>query len=123
MEEESLIAIEQLKIECIVGVHPREREGPQTILVDLYVAPEASFFEMEDDVRQTIDYRQLAEIVLRIAIEGQFYLLEKMAAKIIQELFSEFKLRWAKVKLIKPNVVAQVERSIVELKCYKGGLR
>jgi 7,8-dihydroneopterin aldolase/epimerase/oxygenase len=115
MQEESIIGIEELEIECIVGILPEERIHPQKITIDLRVAPSLSFSVIQD-INQTVDYRVLAEIAKDVASVGKFQLIETMAAEILNAVFARYTIRWAFIRIVKHRVVPGAARAVVELK-------
>lgn len=117
-KEEAVIGIEDLQVECIIGILPHERAAPQMISVDLHVSPELSFSAMVDHIDHALDYRQLAEVVETASIEGQFYLIEALASEILNRVFLQFKVRWASIRIVKHKVISKTARAVVELKRY-----
>lgn len=64
-----------LHIHCIIGLNENEREAEQSLFVDL--ACTTSHY---------IDYRELAQLVIEEAREGHFFLLETLAAHLVQKM-------------------------------------
>lgn len=122
-KEETIVGIEDLQVECIIGILPQERAVPQMISVDIYVSPELSFSSMIDHIDHALDYRQLAEIVEITSVEGQFYLLEALAAEILKRVFLQFKVRWASIRIVKHKVIPKTARAVVELKRFAEGVK
>ena len=68
--------VDNLEIDCIIGVWSHERTTPQKVRVDLWVEVDASASVQTDDLSDTVDYTWLAESVRFILCSGRFKLLE-----------------------------------------------
>ena len=99
------------------GVEDWERETEQPFVYDVELElPEPA----EDELEQTVDYREIVELVRKISEHRQFQLLEKLAAAVADELMARFEPERVRVRVRKPQVglgapvehaAATVERS------------
>ena len=92
------------------GVDDWERETEQPFLYDL----ELELAEPTDDrIEETVDYREVVEVVRSVSAERQFQLLESMAGAVAAALLERFPLQRARVRVRKPQVqlVVPVEYS------------
>ena len=108
-----IVALSQLKIACIIGCRPDEREKEQVILVDLKITLP---FPQKDSILETVDYENAAFHVIKCAKLGKFFLIETLAQRVADELLHEYPLVesvWVKVS--KQNAVAGVESSYCEV--------
>ena len=107
------IEIEDLKINCIIGILEHERCQAQDIFISLTVSFD-SIVDGSDVMEDTIDYVALAKLCATIAQEGQYKLLETLAAKIITALEDGYPLiDHAKVTINKPQAIASAKASKV----------
>ncbi len=74
-----LIRIEDLAIECIIGVRPEERVRLQTVQVSLALGCDLAAAGRSDDLADTIDYRAVRDRVIACACAGKFLLVERLA--------------------------------------------
>jgi len=112
-----LVVLAGLEIPGRHGVEDREREQEQPFVYDL----ELELAEpAADRIEETVDYRELVELVRAVSESRQFQLLESMAAAIADALLERFPLERARVRVRKPQVrlgvpiehtAASVERS------------
>ena len=112
-----LVELAGLEIPGRHGVEDREREQEQPFVYDL----ELELAEpAADRIEETVDYRELVELVRAVSESRQFQLLESMAAAIADALLERFPLERARVRVRKPQVrlgvpiehtAASVERS------------
>ena len=112
-----LVELAGLEIPGRHGVEDREREQEQPFVYDL----ELELAEpAADRIEETVDYREVVELVRVVSESKQFQLLESMAAAIADALLERFPLERARVRVRKPQVrlgvpiehtAASVERS------------
>jgi len=69
-----------------VGVSAEERRIHQDCSVDIEIETNLSRALVSDDVRDTIDYARVFDIVLRLARTEEFALLERFAGRLEEEL-------------------------------------
>lgn len=110
-----MIGFEQHKIHCIIGTLPHERSQTQDIYVDLQVEADFSKCAATDDLKDTVNYETLASICTSLAESKQYQLLETFAWDVLQALFSQFEIQWAKIKVKKPQALPSVKHTMIEL--------
>jgi dihydroneopterin aldolase len=114
-----LVELAGLEIPGRHGVEDWEREQEQPFVYDLELelAEPAS-----DRIEETVDYREVVELVRAVSESRQFQLLESIAAAVADALLDRFPLERARVRVRKPQVqlgvpvehtAASVERSRV----------
>jgi dihydroneopterin aldolase len=99
------------------GVEDEERARDQPFLYDIRIElPEPA----GDRIEQTVDYREVVELVREVSASREFRLLEAIAAAVADALLERFPLERARVRVRKPQVrlgvpvdyaAATVERS------------
>lgn len=109
------IGFEQFKVQCIIGAYGHERKQVQEIRVDLGVEIDFASAAASDALADALNYVQLAEVCERIAVEGQYHLLEAYAAAVMDELFATYPIRRAKIRVRKAKAIAAAECAFVEL--------
>jgi dihydroneopterin aldolase len=112
-----LVELAGLEIPGRHGVDDWERENEQSFLYDL----ELELMEPStDSIDETVDYREVVELVRAVSESRQFQLLESMAAAVADALLERFPAERARVRVRKPQVqlgvpvehsAASVERS------------
>lgn len=119
----AMIGIHQLKIPCIIGILPEERQHTQLLVLDIKIQLDlTSCFESED-LNDTVDYVLLAEICQTLAHEKNYFLLEIFAKDILDEYFRQFPIQWAWVRIQKPSAIPDAAYAYVELERYREGNR
>lgn len=99
------IIAEQIELWSLIGVTEREREQPTGLEMDLRLGLDLSPAGRSDELTDTLDYAAVVELVRDIGAKEQCILLEALAEKIKQTLFSTY-----------PQVIT------LELGIYKKGL-
>ncbi|MGA8207335.1 MAG: dihydroneopterin aldolase [Candidatus Dormiibacterota bacterium] len=70
------------------GVSAEERRAGGVFIVDLEVETETERSARSDDVGDTVNYVDLHEVARRVVEDGEFHLLEALAARLAEELLN-----------------------------------
>jgi dihydroneopterin aldolase len=101
----AVVELAGLEIRGRHGVEDWEREREQPFLYDLRLElaePTA------DRIEETVDYREVAELVREVSEGTQFRLLETLAAAVADALMKRFRLERVRVRVRKPEVQLEV---------------
>lgn len=97
------VRIEGLRFEGVHGVHGHERRAPQPFVVDVELEADLHRAGGSDDLRDTIDYGEVAEVV-RSVVEGpQRNLLEALAEEVAARCLERFAVATVRVRIHKPR--------------------
>lgn len=77
----------------------REREQPFVYDLELELAEPAA-----DRIEETVDYREVAELVREVSESRQLRLLESLAAAVADALLEHFPVQRVRVRVRKPQV-------------------
>lgn len=116
-----VVGFENLEIECIIGVHAEERSNSQKIYVDFKGEADFSLSAVTDDLQHALDYFSVAQVCSQVAQKGKYFLLEKCANDILQELVRHFGITWGWIKIKKNHPFPAVEWTFVELEYGTSG--
>ena len=61
------LLVQDLEVQCRLGVFEWEQANPQTVWIDLELAIDAAKAAVRDDVREAIDYSRLVGLVQEVA--------------------------------------------------------
>jgi 7,8-dihydroneopterin aldolase/epimerase/oxygenase len=107
----ALVELSGLEVPGRHGVEEEERGREQPFVYDLWLElPEPA----GDRIEETVDYREVVELVREVSAARQFQLLEALAAAVADALVERFPpLERARVRVRKPEVqlAAPVEYS------------
>ena len=93
------ILIKDLVVRSIIGVDDYERREKQDVLINLIIWADLSEARETDDIRKTLNHREVNKEVVKLVEDSQFFLVEALAEKIAQVC-----LRHEKVKKVKITV-------------------
>lgn len=80
------IAIDALRVDCVIGCYDAERTETQTIQVDLWIDLDIQSAADTDRLETTLDYSALSQQVVFILQSGRFHLLESAARMLLRYL-------------------------------------
>ena len=113
--EEETIHIENLKVDCIVGVHPEEREREQPLVISLSFPANFEAAAGSESLAQTVDYSAVARDARQFVTEGRFQLLETLARELGTHLCQRFGLASMRLSVKKPRAIAGSDGAAVSL--------
>ena len=112
--ERGCIRIDGLQIGARVGVPDEEIAEPQRLLLDISIQPKSRFGEMNDDVKNTVDYAAVCEMIRTFATNGKWRLIETLAADVRTQILTFPNVASATVK-VRKFILPYTEQVSVEL--------
>jgi len=100
------IFVEGLVVEAILGIFPEERVKPQPVVFDIAFLVDTSAAAQSEDIAHTVSYATVAEEVSALTVDGRYQLVETLAQAVVDLLMGKFAVPWVRVKITKPNAVA-----------------
>ena len=102
------IYIHGLQCECVIGVWKWEKAITQTLVLDIDLATDIKPAANSDDLKDTLDYKKVADRVLEYAKQNEFDLIETLIERLSEVILSEFNVPWVRIKLDKGGAVKNV---------------
>lgn len=99
------IFIEGLTLPASIGVHPWEKQVRQPIDIDIQLAMDSANAAMQDTLSEALDYEAVANAIATFIAEHNFALLETLASRLIQYLFSLFPITTITLKVSKRSIL------------------
>lgn len=100
------IFIEDLRVDCIVGIYPHERKQPQPLLVELELGLDTGEAAYTGRIAATCDYARVADEVATLLDFRRYKLLEMAAEELAAMLFGVHPmLDELRVRLNKPQAL------------------
>ena len=110
------IAIEELRISCIIGIFPQERVQEQELILDLELDCSFSALVEQERIEDTVDYAEVAEWLEAWIQERKFMLLETLAEQAAQEIFSRYpQIQELRFKIRKPAAILKARAAVVSI--------
>lgn len=117
MNDELTVAVEGIALRGRCGVTDEERAVGQTLVVDVRLAPRDTRATSTDELDDAVDYGRVVDVVRAVVEGGEFRLLERLAATIVDAVWDEFALLELDVAVAKPAppVAVPVDAARVEV--------
>lgn len=112
------IEVAGLKVSCIIGIHPHERETEQTVLVDLEVDHDVAAAAAGDDFRHAVDYVALADLVRDLLHVKRYRLLETFVVDATTLVLERHAVARVRVRARKPAAIPEADWTAVT--CERG---
>ena len=100
---ETFLKIENIQLWARVGVLEEERELGQLFSLDILLWSDFERCTADDDIKKTVDYSKLVEILKGQSRKIYCFTIEKYSNSILEIINSEFKLSKIKIILTKCN--------------------
>jgi dihydroneopterin aldolase len=100
-----IIFIDGLKLHTIIGVYAWEQQKPRPLIVFLELHLDLERACREDTLADTIDYKDVSDVLVDLAATTQFELLERFADEALKRLFARFPAQRIHIRLEKPGAV------------------
>ena len=110
------IFIDNLRIDCLIGVTDEERRHLQKVVVDVDLALDLSRAGASERVEDTVDYREAKRQISQFVSSREFVLLEGLAEGIASLALERFKVERVVVKVrkekysVEPSIGIEIER-------------
>ena len=103
LKMETYLKIENIKLWARVGVLDQERELGQLFILDIFLWTDFEKCTVNDDIKNTIDYSELVQILKDQSKKIYCFTIEKYSNEILEIINKEFKLSKIKIILTKCN--------------------
>ena len=100
---ETFLKIENIKLWARVGVLDEERKLGQLFSLDIFLWTDFEKCTLNDDIKKTVDYSKLVQILKDQSKKIYCYTIEKYSNAILEIIDQEFKISKIKIILTKCN--------------------
>ena len=100
---ETFIKIEKIELWARVGVLDEERNLGQLFSLDIFLWTDFEKCTLNDDIKKTVDYSKLVEILKDQSKKIDCFTIEKYSNAILEIINEEFKVSKIKIILTKCN--------------------
>ncbi|MBI5150428.1 MAG: dihydroneopterin aldolase [Candidatus Omnitrophica bacterium] len=109
------IRITNLRLRTLIGTNDWERETQQDVVFNITLDYDAAKAVAGDDLRETVDYKALTKQIIREVEASRFFLLEKLAGRVVEIVTAHPAVRGAVVRVDKPQALRFADSVSVEL--------
>ena len=113
------IRITNLKLKTIIGINEWERKLPQEVTVNIQLEVDSRKSEESDDIKDTVDYKDMTKAIIEKVESSQYGLLEKLTKEILNISLGHPLVSEATVRIDKPNALRFSETVSVEMTLSK----
>lgn len=114
------VHLKQIKVDVIIGVAENERQKKQPLIIDASFEIEIQKSILSDDIKDTVDYAEVAQAISEIAQRTQFVLLETFLSHLAKQLLNRFAIVNLHLIVLKPFAtkgLAQVSMEYFQPPC------
>lgn len=109
------IRIFDLRVDCIVGVYPHERDTAQPLFIDLELSCELRKSARSDALEDTVDYDALSQRIKADVNASECLLLERVAAMVLGLCVETPGVQAATVLVRKPEALRDARAVEIEI--------
>lgn len=100
------VFIKGLKMKCIIGLYPEERQHEQELIADVIMScPSLEQAGRCRDLSLSINYAEVSALVRNYTMQRRALLLEELAVELADIIREKFKASGVTIRLIKPEAV------------------
>lgn len=115
-----ILTINRLRLRTTIGVYDWEKSRPRDVIVTLRMRFNGAEAVQSDDIADTIDYDALASMLQHDVEPSRYYLIEKLAARILDLVMADEKVNWVEVTVEKSGVPALADSVAVTAERSRG---
>lgn len=109
------VFINDLVLECLIGVYRHERDGAQRVRINLDLTVFETPAPIDDKLSNVLSYEDIIIKVRKLATAGHLNLVETLAERIAEMCLAEADVSVAKVRVEKLDVFADAASVGVEI--------
>ncbi len=98
-----------------IGVGEVEREYPQELLIDVEIEYPLDKAGKSDDIHDSINYSSMAKLIRKVVRETQHFLLEALAASIVEAIFAATPAQAITLRIEKANFVSKTAKVGIQI--------
>ena len=99
------IRIKNLRLRTVIGINEWERKVLQDIVVNLEFDFDGSAAAASDRIEDTVNYKKMTKRIIEAVEKSSFYLLERLAEKILGIVMEDSRVLNARVEVDKPHAL------------------
>lgn len=99
------IRINDLALKCIIGINDWERTQKQDVLINVVLFADLNKACQSDDLKDSVDYKQVKQEIIAMVEKSSFYLIERMAGEITKICLSHSLIKAVQIMVDKPGAL------------------
>ena len=115
-----LIRLKNLRLRTVIGVYDWERQDKQDVIINIEIDFDGAKAGQSDKLEDTINYKAIKQRVIAEVENARYFLIEKLATRILEIVMSEPKVRRATVEVDKPRALRFTDSVSVTVSARRG---
>lgn len=103
-KKRDVIHIDDLSVECIIGVYDWEREVPQRVNLSMQVPCDCAA-ALSDELEDAVDYKRICKYVTQYIQDSRYQLIEALIENLAAACLKELDLPWIRLRIDKPGAL------------------
>lgn len=103
-----VILLEGIQVPAALGVTAAERRMRRPVTLDVAVERDLAAAGLSDQIRQTIHYQRIFEVIEDVAANHEHRLVESLGERIAEAILSKFDVKSVTITVRKPKPIAGV---------------
>jgi FolB domain-containing protein len=100
-----IIRIKNLRLRTVIGANEWERQQAQEVVLNIELEYDGSHAAVSDRLDDALDYKQLTRQIMREVEAANYFLLEKLAARVLDIIRAQPAVTRAAVEIDKPSAL------------------
>jgi len=113
------IQIKNMRLRAIIGANDWEREQKQDVAVSITADFDPTAVIASDNLADTVNYKTMKKRVMTLVENSAFFMIEKMAAAIIDAVMQDPLVASTTVRVAKPGALRFADNVWVELSAQR----
>ena len=100
-----LIRIKNLRLRTIIGINDWERRDRQDVVINVEIEFDGARAARSDAISDTVDYKAITKRIISEVESAEFFLLERLASRVLEVVMQDTKVERATVEVDKPHAL------------------
>ena len=109
------VFVRDLELQALIGIYAHEKTDPQRVIVNIDLSVTEGEGPKDDDIGHVVSYEIVVKKVEAIIAEGHINLVETLCEKIAASCLTDKRVRAARVRVEKPDIIANARSVGVEI--------
>lgn len=101
----AIINIRNLRLRTFIGFNPEERTKKQDVVLNIEIRYAVNAAALQDEVQEALNYKTITKQIIKLVEEGQFLLLERLVADVLECCSGPSEVSFARVTVDKPHAL------------------
>ena len=101
----AMINIKNLRLRTYIGFNPEELQKQQDVVINAEIHYPADVAAQTDNESDAVNYKVITKQMIQLVEDGQFKLLEKLVAELLDVAMAHPAVRYGKISVDKPHAL------------------